>query len=160
VPSRRRTSTLPALAVVALVLGVAGVLAILLIGGSGGDESRPAAPAGTTPLPAGKGSVDVRLDEFSIAPSISQVASGKVTFVARNTGREEHEMVVVRTEEPGGSLLKGDEASEAGAVDEIPEFGAGQTKRLTLNLKPGHYVLLCNVPGHYKAGMYKNFVVR
>ena len=155
-----RTRTMPVLAAVALALGVVGVLAILLIGGSSGEDSKPAAPAKSAGLSAGKGSVDVRLDEFHITPSISNVAAGKVTFVARNAGREEHEMVVVRTNKGAGQLMKGDEASEAGAVDEIPEFDAGKTKRLTLNLKPGHYVLLCNVPGHYKAGMYKNFVVK
>ena len=69
-------------------------------------------------------------------------------------------MVVIRTDKSAGSLLKGDAASEAGAVDEIGEFAAGKTKRLTLNLKPGHYALVCNVPGHYKAGMYKNFIVK
>ena len=158
-PDSTRSRTLPVLAAVAIALGVAGLIAINLVGGSSGGDSKPA-PAKSSGLSAGKGSIDVRLDEFSIAPSISQVAAGKVTFVARNAGREEHEMVVVRTNKSGGGLLKGDEASEAGAVDEIPEFDAGQTKRLTLKLQPGHYVLLCNVPGHYKAGMYKNFVVR
>ena len=155
-----RTRTMPVLAAVALALGVVGVLAILLIGGSSGEDSKPAAPAKSAGLSAGKGSVDVRLDEFHITPSIANVAAGKVTFVARNAGREEHEMVVVRTNKSGGSLLKGDEASEAGSAGEISETKPGASKQVTLNLKPGHYVLLCNVPGHFKAGMYKNFIVK
>ena len=31
---------------------------------------------------------------------------------------------------------------------------------MTLDLKPGHYVLLCNVGKHYKAGMRVNFTVK
>ena len=30
----------------------------------------------------------------------------------------------------------------------------GATKALTLDLKPGTYLLVCNLPGHYAAGMW------
>jgi uncharacterized cupredoxin-like copper-binding protein len=30
---------------------------------------------------------------------------------------------------------------------------------LTLNLKKGRYVLICNIPGHYKSGMHADFTV-
>ena len=30
---------------------------------------------------------------------------------------------------------------------------------LTLVLKPGKYLLICNVPGHYSAGMWSEFEV-
>ena len=33
------------------------------------------------------------------------------------------------------------------------------TKMLTLTLKPGHYVLICNLPAHYKAGQHVDFTV-
>jgi len=134
---------------------------VSLAGSLGGSDSgkSPSKPA-AAPAATGPTTVNVSLTDFKIAPTESTVPAGKVTFVAKNAGDEEHEMVVVRTNKSAGSLLKGSEASEAGAVDEIPEFKAGATKSLTVNLKPGHYVLLCNVPGHYKAGMFKNFVVR
>jgi uncharacterized cupredoxin-like copper-binding protein len=32
-------------------------------------------------------------------------------------------------------------------------------RRLTLRLKPGKYLLLCNEAGHYKAGMVTVFTV-
>jgi uncharacterized cupredoxin-like copper-binding protein len=28
---------------------------------------------------------------------------------------------------------------------------------LTLDLKPGHYAVVCNLPGHYAAGMRQDF---
>ena len=140
-----------------MALAAAGIVAILVSGGSGGDAKKASTPP---PSASGPSVVQTRLTDFKITPSAREVPAGKVTFVATNAGDEEHEMVVVRTAKPAGSLAKGKEASEAGAVDEIGEFAAGKTKRLTLNLKPGHYALLCNVPGHYKAGMFTDFTVK
>ena len=77
-----------------------------------------------------------------------------------NDGAIRHELVVIRTDKWAGGLLKGKEASEAGAVDEIGDLPSGATKRLALNLKPGHYALICNLPGHYKGGMFADFTVR
>ena len=37
---------------------------------------------------------------------------------------------------------------------EVSELDPGQSGSLSLNLKSGTYMLLCNVAGHYKAGMY------
>jgi len=31
---------------------------------------------------------------------------------------------------------------------------------LSVNLAAGHYVLMCNAPGHYKQGMYLDFTVQ
>ena len=42
--------------------------------------------------------------------------------------------------------------------DQHKHFGKGQTET-QLTLPPGKYILLCNLPGHYKAGMYHAFVV-
>ena len=30
---------------------------------------------------------------------------------------------------------------------------------LTVDLEPGHYVLFCNLPGHYRLGMRSDFEV-
>jgi hypothetical protein len=37
---------------------------------------------------------------------------------------------------------------------ETPDVEAGATGKTTLSLKPGKFVMICNLPGHYKAGMY------
>ena len=105
-------------------------------------------------------SVRVRLVEFKLIPSVKRVAAGKVTFVVRNAGKIPHEFVVLRTKAPAGKLpTKGSEAVETGAVGDIGSFKAGLTKTLTLNLKPGHYALICNLPGHYKAGQFADLTV-
>src|SRR2546425_1192379 len=35
----------------------------------------------------------------------------------------------------------------------------GQTKPLVITLLPGHYALMCNLPGHYRMGMHQDFTV-
>lgn len=110
--------------------------------------------------PAAGSKVAVNLFEFKLVPSTKRVRAGQVTFVARNTGKLEHELVVLRTSRPAGKLpLKGGEAAETGAVGEISEFKPGVTKKLTLTLKPGHYALICNLSGHYKAGQFADLAV-
>jgi uncharacterized cupredoxin-like copper-binding protein len=104
--------------------------------------------------------VPVKVNEFNLLPAKQAAPAGKVTFVLKNTGKMTHEFVVVRTAKPAGSLLKGSEADETGAVGEVGSLKPGQTKKLTLTLKKGHYALLCNLPGHYKAGQFADFYIR
>jgi len=89
-----------------------------------------------------------------------QAAAGKVTFKVHNAGTVTHEFVVLKTNKPAGDLLKGAEADETGNVGETGDLKAGTSKTLSLNLPPGHYALICNLPGHYKAGQHTDFTVK
>lgn len=40
-----------------------------------------------------------------------------------------------------------------------PGIAAGATGWTTVNLKPGRYELLCNIAGHYGAGMFTQLTV-
>ena len=104
--------------------------------------------------------VAVQVDEFSVFPATQGAPTGKVKFVVTNVGKVEHEFVVLKTAKPAGNLLKGNEASESGAVGEIGGVPPGQARTLTLTLKQGHYSLICNLPGHYKTGQFADFYVR
>jgi uncharacterized cupredoxin-like copper-binding protein len=104
--------------------------------------------------------VAVTLNEFNVLPAFQGAPAGTVTFTVKNVGKIEHEFVIVRSARPAGSLLKGAEASEAGAVGEIGSVKPGQAKKLALKLKAGHYSLLCNIEGHYKGGQFADFYVR
>jgi uncharacterized cupredoxin-like copper-binding protein len=114
-------------------------------------------PASATPSAT---RVRVQLVEFKVLASVSTVRAGKVTFVVRNAGRLPHMFVVIKTNlAPGAVPVKGARASEQGKVGAIPVFAPGKTRTLTLTLKPGKYVLICNVPGHYLAGQRTGFRV-
>ena len=114
----------------------------------------PVAHAGSSATPQ----VNAKLLDFKVVPKPKTVAAGKVTFVATNGGKVEHELVVVRTPKDAAKLGRGDgTASEKGEVAEVEDVKPGKTKRLTVSLKPGRYVLLCNIGKHYGAGMYVNF---
>lgn len=104
--------------------------------------------------------VKVKLVEFKILPAVKSAKTGKVTFVVTNAGKINHEFVVIKTSIAAGKLpVQDNEASEKGAVGKIGDLAAGKTKRVTLTLKPGKYVFICNLPGHYKAGQYAAFRV-
>jgi len=73
-----------------------------------------------------------------------------------------HEFVVLKTDTPAASIPIGTFEGEQGRINEdtagtnVGETGdlkAGATKTVTINLQPGHYVFLCNLPGHYMQGM-------
>ncbi|HEX9416672.1 MAG TPA: hypothetical protein VF895_08220 [Gaiellaceae bacterium] len=105
-------------------------------------------------------SVAVSLKEFKVlAPRSSK--AGSVTFVVHNKGKLKHEFVVVKTNRAPGKLpLKGQVAKLTGVKGLIKPFKPGQTKKLTVKLAAGKYVLLCNLPGHYKFGQYAGFTVK
>ncbi len=104
-------------------------------------------------------SVAVSLKEFKVlAPKSSK--AGSMTFVVHNKGKLSHEFVVVKTNRPASKLpLKGQVAKLTGVKGLIKPFKPGQTKKLTVKLAAGKYVLLCNLPGHYKFGQYTSFTV-
>lgn len=104
--------------------------------------------------------VKVTLKEFKVLPTPTSARAGTVAFSIRNTGKLDHELVVLKTNiAPAKLPVKGSKAVEVGRVGKVT-VKAGKAGGLTLRLKAGKYVLLCNVPGHYQAGQRIGFVVR
>lgn len=139
-------------------------LILTLVTPACGGSSR--SPIKATGRPSIKASVkaSVELKEFSITVDPSAVTSGKVMFETRNTGVAIHELVVLRTNLAAGSLpMKGDkvdeEAAEMTSLGEIGEFSGGKTESKIFEMTRGTYVLICNIPGHYKQGMRTTLTV-
>ena len=118
--------------------------------------------------------VDVVVKEWSVtAPPTA--TSGDVTFVVRNAGTMPHELLVVQSDAAPGKIPLTDSGDPpepvASGADRISEDGSvgetggdplepGETRTFTVsNLAPGTYQLLCNMPGHYKNGMWSEFTV-
>jgi plastocyanin len=102
----------------------------------------PAVAAREAPRPATRVTpVDVVEFEFGFKLSRARIPAGKVTFRMRNDGALLHNFHVVGF--PPGPFL-----------------GHGQTARMTVRLKRGTYVYLCDVRNHSAEGMQGTLVVR
>jgi uncharacterized cupredoxin-like copper-binding protein len=151
-------------AVAALTIG-----SVMLIGaGCGGDNNNESTkPAGTSTQQGGQGTVSnvtIQMGEYFFKPKDVSVPAGKVAITAPNKGKVEHELVLLKTDVDPGKLKteKDGEVNEDAysGPGEIPDVESGETGKTTLNLKPGTYAMICNVPGHYKAGMYGHVTVK
>jgi uncharacterized cupredoxin-like copper-binding protein len=125
-------------------------------------------PTQTTTPASEKVSNDVTgvVQEWEVEVDAHNALAGNVSFTMTNDGTIQHEFLVVKTDIPDGEIPLGtnnrfDEKLEGiSVVDEIPEWAAGETKTLSLDLTPGNYQLLCNIEGHYKNGMHTTFTVK
>lgn len=105
---------------------------------------------------------NVRLHDFGIELDRTEFATGTVTFQLENEGPSVHEFVVIRSDaDPGSFPVVENEVEEAGldAVDEVEDVAVGGTPTLEVDLTPGSYVVICNITGHYAAGMHAGFTV-
>ena len=102
--------------------------------------------------------------EWSVKLNATAAKAGDVKFTITNDGTIGHEFLVVKTDIPAGEIPLDDDhfpepADGLEVIDEIGEFKVGTTESLTLNLEPGNYQVVCNLPGHYKNGMHLAFKV-
>jgi len=98
---------------------------------------------------------------------------GAVSFVATNLGSINHELVILplpadqivgtRALVADGTI---DESTSIGEASNTCGVGTGEgiapasSSWTTVTLAPGRYELVCNLPGHYSAGMYTQLTVR
>ena len=109
---------------------------------------------------AAHGSVDVTVKDFSIKAARPTVRAGEVVLHLHNLGPSTHEFNVDRTDLAADALpLQSDgltvneDAPGLHRIDSVEQLDLGASADLTVKLKPGHYVLWCNLEGHYLGGM-------
>lgn len=138
------------------------------------DESKhPASAAVATVTPAATPGpavpvalTSVTLSDMKVTPSSTSVAAGKYTVTITNAGMMPHEMLVFHTDIAAADLPIGPD----GKVNEdAPGFmisdgenldpGASQSRDLDLT-QPGTYLFVCNLPGHFMAGMHTTVIVK
>jgi len=106
----------------------------------------------------GHGMMSIRVDK----PTIK---AGDVHFAVTNDSRGwRHEMLVVAVDDPNAPLPYDYNTARISekqikVLGEVDELDAGKTGTLDLKLPAGSYLLICNIPGHYAAGMVALFTV-
>ncbi len=146
----------------------AALLAALLTACSGKEAGQPGAQAPVAV--AGPNVVTITATEYAFQMP-AQVPAGPTTFLLKSQGKELHHAVVVRLDE-------GKSAADLGAALKNPgpppswmhlqggpnPPNPGGESNATLDLKPGHYVVLCFIPSgdgvpHFAKGMVTPFEV-
>jgi uncharacterized cupredoxin-like copper-binding protein len=146
-----------------LAASAMAILAVSIGACGGGDDNKSSTPAASDTTSSGTTTINASLGEYFIKLDKSSVPKGQVQFSVSNVGKIKHEFVVLKTNlAPGKLPVKGGEANEdvGPSPGEIPNLPSGKKKTLAVKLSPGKYVLICNLPGHYKAGQYIGLSVK
>jgi uncharacterized cupredoxin-like copper-binding protein len=117
------------------------------------------------PTPRGT-PVNVLLDDFRVRQDAAVVPAGTVSFRIRNQGPTTHEYIVVRTDRAPDKLplqrdglTVNEEAPGIDLLDEAEGLDIDDRQTLVLDLAAGHYVMYCNLEGHYLGGMHAALTV-
>jgi len=154
-----------------MALVVAMAMVVLTFGVSAAAAAPPAKKKGTPVLIVVSDTKGTKAAmTMTVAPP--SVKAGKVTFTVKNSGTVIHEMILLKTDTPYDQLPivdagdpprtartganKVDEKNNVGETGDIPK---GKSKSVTLKLKAGNYVLVCNLAKHYGLGMRAPFTV-
>ena len=105
----------------------------------------------------------VELTDHAITVDPASVAAGRFVLNIRNAGTQARELQIIRTDAAADALPYNTVAQQAKPADKVAEresIRSTATAHLTVDLPAGHYVLLCDIPGHYAAGMRVSLDVR
>ena len=109
--------------------------------------------------------IDVKEISFQIQFSKYSAQAGPITFHIVNGADDMlHEFILIQTDAPASELptdettgrVLEDAVTIITAAEDIPP---SNSRNITVNLAAGHYVMICNLPGHYQQGMRVDFNV-
>ena len=107
------------------------------------------------------------MEDFEVEQEATAVPAGTVSFLIRNQGPTTHEVIFVRTDRApdrlplqSDGLTVDEEGPGIKFLEEVEGLDIDDRQTLVLDLAPGHYVLYCNLEGHYLGGMYEALTVR
>ena len=109
-------------------------------------------------VPAAAPAIGVTLNEWEIGLDAGEIPAGTTEVHADNIGVLQHELVLIRVEDDDVSLTTTNGVADLaplgdGLIGELADLSPGATGAVSVDLSPGRYVVLCNIPGHYGAGM-------
>lgn len=117
----------------------------------------------TTPAPALS---TVALSEYKVTANAAVIGPGQATLSILNAGHIPHELLVFRSDlDPAQYPLENGDIQEDGPgitkISDGDNLDPGTSQSRTVDFRqPGKYLLVCNLPGHFKQGMYVAVTVR
>lgn len=113
----------------------------------------------------GEADMTVTLRDDGLTLSVDSLAAGAATVEGVNEGTMTHEFEVFAVPDGvdaddlplDGDTARANELLEV--IDEVEDIAPGTSATLNLNLDPGAYAVICNLPGHYANGMHATFTV-
>jgi len=104
---------------------------------------------------------DVVLSDTEITVSGEPLEAGSVRFAVTNEGTEIHELEVFSGAFPGIELPVFANAADTTGLTVLDEvyLVPGADGSVVVDLSPGTYLLICNLPGHYARGMSATITV-
>jgi uncharacterized cupredoxin-like copper-binding protein len=110
--------------------------------------------------------VSIRATDYRIEMPTTLTA-GRHSLSFTNAGAQPHEVLMFRTSLPANRLpvdASGNVIEDSPLMHQVLDSGdglpAGHTQSLTVQLTPGHYAVICNLPGHYRFGMHLDLTIR
>jgi uncharacterized cupredoxin-like copper-binding protein len=106
--------------------------------------------------------VVAEMRDYSITLSVPTVKAGLVKFGIRNLGGMAHQFDLIKTDLAPDKLpvdAASAKAKEDGLVKQVLNIAPGKVATVSAELQAGHYVIICNVPGHYQLKMYAELKV-
>lgn len=120
-----------------------------------------------TMTPMGMGMPGAKMDmaTMGITVDLPEIPAGEVTFSVVNESQEfYHSMTISPVEDPSRELpylidmMMVDEEA-AGLTARMKELKPHASGSLSVDMKPGTYILYCNIAGHYVMGMWTTITV-
>jgi Copper binding proteins, plastocyanin/azurin family len=124
-------------------------------------SAAPTAAPSISALPSASASSGpaVSLTEWKVAVS-GTIKSGKTDLKISDVGAAPHELLVFKSDldpsayptDKAGDIVEDGPGIKLLSDGDNIDPGAAQTR--TVDLAPGKYLFVCNIPGHFKQGMF------
>ena len=155
-----------------LAIALVALLTAFVVGCGGDDEDNGDSANGDVEVTAEEFSaadvtatIEVEMADFEFIPKDADGPAGIDEVVTPNIGAVAHELMLYKTDVDPGSLTvdpEDDKADTAPLGELLFEAFAepGETDSKIADLGPGTYAMVCNIAGHYAAGMWGSLTIK
>jgi uncharacterized cupredoxin-like copper-binding protein len=128
-------------------------------------SAAPTSGSSAGPIGSPAAGTAIYISEWSVGLPTSMVA-GQVNFTITNIGTIPHELLVFKSDLAASAYpldKKGNVIEDGPGITLLSDgenLDPGKSQARTVDLtQPGTYLFVCNIPGHFKAGMFRAVTV-